>query len=293
MTAVLYGGGDEIDLAEMGVFEDGTVFLSGSGLAEMCGVERNTINRWANEFDANSGRKRDEALYGMLQARQYTGDSLFVKAKLRGQTVNAFPEPVCTAIIQYYAFDSDKPTAQARRSLQLFMQAGLRFYVYGVLGYDPTKVVPPEFQAYHARLLLNRIPSGYFSVLQETSRLVLEAIRHELIVDSRTIPDISVGQCWATYWKANGLRDQCGPRTKYPHKYPDDHPQAKANDYIEAWIYPNAARGLFHDWLDREYLPRQYPKYLRGKVKDKVLPPQKADLLIDALVPAQLEADHE
>ena len=38
--------------------------------------------------------------------------------------------------------------------------------------------------------------SGWWSVFSETAHVVLNAIRNGLIVDSHTIPDISVGLAW-------------------------------------------------------------------------------------------------
>jgi hypothetical protein len=113
----------------------------------------------------------------------------------------------------------------------------------------------------------------------------LESIRHGLTVDNHTVPDVSVGIAWAKYWKSNNLEAKHGPRKKYPHKYPDDHPQSAANNVIEPNIYPTAALVEFRTWLETDYLPRTYPRYL----KSKQLPPSRAELLIASLVPPQLE----
>ncbi len=105
------------------------------------------------------------------------------------------------------------------------------------------------------------------------------------------MPDISVGQCWAKYWKKESLAVRFGERQKFPHKYPDYMPQAMANDFIEAAIYPLTALGEFRVWLQEVYLPEQYPKYIHSKVKAGALPPSRAELLLEAVGPAEEEQE--
>lgn len=274
---------------EMGVFANGTTFLTGRGLAAACGVVPSVVNQWANEFDANSGKERDQIIYEILEDQDYDGDTLFVKVMFNGQEVNAYPEVVCMAVLEYYAHHADRSNDHARHNLRVFQRAGLREFVYSNLGYDPTHKIPAEFQAYHDRVLLNRMPQGYFSCFSETHHIVMESIRHGLPVDSHTVPDGSVGIAWAKHWRDNNLEAKYGAREKYPHKYPDDHPQSVANDIIEANIYPLKALGEFRLWLESDYLPQLYPKYLQSKVKQRLLPPSRAELLIASLVPPQLE----
>jgi hypothetical protein len=276
-----------INGVEMGVFADGSSFLTGRGLAAVCGVVPSVVNQMANEFDANSGKPRDEAIHEILEEQGYEGEGLFFKTMFNGQEVNAYPEVVCMAVLEYYAHIADRSTEQARRSLRLFQRAGLRAFVYSNLGYDPTNQVPERFKSYHDRVLLNRMPNGYFSCFSETSHMILESIRAGLQVDDHTVPDISVGKAWSTHWTGHDLESRFGARVKYSHTYPDDYPQSAANDVIEAYTYPLAALGEFRLWLDREYLSTKYPKYLQTKVRQGVLPPSRAELLIASLVPPQ------
>lgn len=74
----------------------------------------------------------------------------------------------------------------------------------------------------------------------------------------------------------------------YPHRYPDDHPQAKSNPQ-ESWCYPIGALGEFRQWLQDEYLEGgKFKGYLNGKVKKGELAPSVAQLAIAAVTPAQL-----
>lgn len=278
----------DVNGVEMGVFADGSSFLTGRGVAAVCGVVPSVINQMANEFNVNSGKPRDEAIRDILDDQGFDGEDLYVKTKFNGQEVNAYPEVVVMAFLEYYAHIADRGTEQARRSLRMFQRAGLRAFVYSTLGYDPAQQVPNAFKSYHDRLLRNRMPAGYFSCFSETHHIVMESIRHGLEVDSHTVPDGSVGTHWANHWRDAGLDRRYDERLKYPHTYPDDYPQSAANAIIEAWIYPLAALGEFRVWLEQEYLPKHYPKYLKNKVRQGALPPSRAELLIATLAPPQL-----
>lgn len=272
----------DLDGLEMGVLSDGTVFLSGRGLAAASGVAPSVISQLANEYDANSGKPRDEHLYTLLEEQKFAAASLYYRARVNGQETNIFPEPVVMAVLGYYAFTVGRPDAQ--QNYRALARAGLRAFVYSSLGYDPSNKVTDRFAAFHARLMLNAVPQGLFSVLAETAHVVMNAIRAGLDVDDHTVPDISVGMFWGEYWGTNRFAAQWGERVRHKHFYPDDFPQATANGYIECWLYPNAARGTFHDWLDREYLPRHYPNYLQRKVRMGALPASRAELMIAAVV---------
>lgn len=290
MTAIVSRTFDDL---EIGVLADGTAFLTGSALAAVCGVDRSVVNRWANEFDANSGKTRDEALYRLLQAQQYEGDSLFIKTRLNGQEVNAFPEAVCMAILEYYAFDAERNSDRALHNYRRLARAGIRAFVYSALGYSPNQQIPGQFKSYLDRVMLNRVPNGMYSCFSETAHIVLTSIQAGLIVDDHTVPDISVGKAWSTYWKSNNLAARFGERTKHSHSYPADYPQSAANEIIEAYVYPIDSLGEFRSWLDREYLPQRYPNYLAKKVKTGALPASQAELLLATLVPPQIPANSE
>ncbi len=68
----------------------------------------------------------------------------------------------------------------------------------------------------------------------------------------------------------------------HSHTYPESFPQSQANP--EAWIYPIESLGEFRRWLDTDYLPNKYPTYLKTKVKQGLLPPSTAALILAAVV---------
>lgn len=271
---------------EMGVLADGTSFLTGRGLATVCGVAPSVINQWANEYDADSQKPRDVAITRLIEQQKYEGDSLFYKTRFNGQEVNAYPEAVCMAVIEYYAFEADRKSEQALRSYRAFARAGLRAFVYTSLGYDPQRQIPDPFRSYYERHMLNKVPRGMFSCFSETAHIVLTSIQSGLQVDQHTVPDISVGQMWSKHWTENKLAEQFGERDKHPHIYPPDYPQSAVTP--EAFVYPIDSLGAFRAWLDSDYLPKKYPGYLQRKVKLGALPASRAELLLEALVPKEL-----
>ena len=69
--------------------------------------------------------------------------------------------------------------------------------------------------------------------------------------------------------------------------YPDYFPQAKSNPQ-DMNVYPVAALPEFRVWLQTEYIPKKFPSYLKGKVKDGILPPSAAELLLSHALPPAL-----
>jgi hypothetical protein len=276
---------------EMGVFADGAPFLTGRGLAALCGVAPSVINQWANDYDADSTKPRDVAITRLIEAQSYQGDELFYKTTIvtkigTKDEVNAYPEAVCMAVLEYYAFEADRRSEGALRNYRILARAGLRAFVYSALGYDPTRQLSDPFRSFHERLMLNVLPPRVYSCFTETAHVVLAAIRAGLIVDQHTVPDISVGQYWSKYWVANDLDDEFGERTRHPHVYPDDYAQSVVTP--EAFTYPIDSLPRFRRWLDEEYLPSKYPAYIKRKVKDGALPASRAELLIESIVPKAL-----
>ena len=102
-------------------------------------------------------------------------------------------------------------------------------------------------------------------------------------VGEKVVVDISIGQYWAKHWMDNDLEGQFGSRAKYPHRYPDSHPQALSNPQ-ESWCYPLEALGYYRRWLQSEYIGGgKFSKYIEGKVSRGELPPSVAQLAITAV----------
>jgi hypothetical protein len=278
---------------EMGVLQDGTPFLSGRGLAKACGISNSTLVEWG-EFTPKLGDSlRAGKMAEILAAQKYEGDRFFVRVPNGIQfgkeaTVSAYPDAVCMAFIEYYAFEADKE--RAKNSFRVLGRRELRKFIYEAIGYDPNQSTLTSWQQFHDRLLLNKVPSGYFSVFQETSGVVLNAIRSGLICDQHTVPDTSIGSVWGKYWTSNKLEEKYGSRVRYSHIYPSYFPQSQANGYIKPFIYPYAALGEFRQWLDDEYIPEKFPSYLNRKIKEGALTSESAMKVIKAITPHLLSS---
>ena len=279
----------EADGIQMGVLEDGTPFLTGRGLAVMCGISPGTLNDWGEKTPIEGDRLRMGKMAELLIAQGFESDRFFTKIKFEGQESNAYTDAVCMAFLEYYAFEAGaRCTEEAKNNYRVLARKTLRDFIYVAVGYDPQNVVPESWKHFHDRLILNAVPLGYFSVFKETADIVVSAIREGLVVDSHTVPDISVGQMWSKYWSAQNLHNQYGIQIQYPHEYPDYFPQAQANGNIYTYLYPIEALGLFRKWLQTKYLPEKFPNYLKRKVKQGAIPASSAELLIKAVTPIEL-----
>lgn len=279
----------EAEGIQMGVLENGTPFLTGRGLATMCGISPSTLNEWGEKVPLEGVRLRKGKIAELLSVQGFEGDRFFTKIKFEGQESNAYPDAVCMAFLEYYAFEAGaRCTDTAKNNYRLLARKTLRNFIYTTVGYNPQNTVSDSWRQFHDRLTLNPIPLEYFSIFKETADMVLCAITEGLVVDSNTVPDISIGTMWSKYWNTQNLRDQYGIRVQYLHEYPDYFPQAKANGDIYAYIYPIEALGLFRRWLQTTYLPEKFPNYLKNKVRKGDIPASSAELLIKAVTPKKL-----
>lgn len=279
----------EADGIQMGVLEDGTPFLTGRGLAIVCGVDEKSVRNWGTEIPQTGADLRMGKMAELLLAQGFEGADFFTKIKFGGQEANAYPDGVCMAFLEYYAFEAGgRCTEEAKNNYRVLARKTLRNFIYIAVGYDPQNIVPDSWKHFHDRLVLNSVPLGYFSVFKETADMVVCAIQEGLIVDSHTVPDISVGTMWSKYWSAQDLHNQYGIRIQYPHEYPDYFPQSQASGSIFAYLYPIEALGLFRKWFQTKYLPEKFPSYLKRKIKQGAIPASSAELLIKAVTPKEL-----
>lgn len=100
------------------------------------------------------------------------------------------------------------------------------------------------------------IPDGYWSVLLESSKLLVY-VEDELglPVDRADLLDGSVGIRWANY--REGKR-WAGDRVKYKYTFPDGRT-------VSPWAYGNSELLEFRRWLDNDYRPNALPGYLHSK----------------------------
>jgi hypothetical protein len=259
----------DVNGIEMGVLENGIPFLTQSGLSRIAGVARSVIyditQEWAAQFDNEVlGKGRFAWLRQYLGERGYNEPQLFVATKSAGQAHYAYPDIVCMAVIEYYAFEAQTKSQAAIENYRRLATYGLQKFIFDALNYTP----PDKWRFFHDRvsLLTNAAPEGYFVVFHEVTGLISDLIAAGLPVNDKTIPDISVGKAWGIHWVANGLDAKYGQRIKYDHYYPSYYPQAVSNPQ-EPWAYPDAALPTFRKWFRSEYLATKYPKYILTKAQ--------------------------
>jgi hypothetical protein len=275
----------EVDGIQMGVLSDGTPFLTLRGLARMCGIDHTVLLRLATDWETEKTKPRGMKIRELLTGQGYSGDALYIRTRGKFGETHAYADAVCMAILEYYAFDAttQRNNEIAVRNYRLLARSSFRAFIYNRCGYDPDKHIPDSWKNFHERILLNdQLPVGQFSVFREIADLVVNMIQKGCPIDQHTVPDVSVGRAWSDYWVNKGLEAEFGPRTKFPHIYPDSFPQSAANP-VDAWVYPVAALGAFRVWIYEHYVPNTFPRYIQGKVKTGVFLPSRAELLLGAV----------
>lgn len=273
----------------MGVLSDGTPYLNQRGLSVLCGVENAHIGTISNQWNDSDPKPRIKKIKSILEQAGFTSSVAHVEIYHSGRTHFCYPAEICLATLEYYAFDAGANVQeQARANFRLLAGSKLRDMIYSRVGYDPTGA--NRFQQWHDRIALNyqSAPKGFFHVFNEAHTIIYELILAGANVGPKTVVDISIGLHWGRYWEGNGLDAKFGKREKYPHRYPDDHPQSKSNPQ-ESWCYPLDALGEFRRWLQDEYIEGgKFKGYLDSKVSKGDLPPSVAQLAIEAITPAAL-----
>lgn len=273
----------EIDGIQMGVLNDGTPYLTARGLARMCGIDNAVIFRTAGDWENEKQRPRGKKILDILSKTGYKSENICTRTRGASGETHAYVDSVCMAFLEYYAFESEQGQNEtALKNYRLLARMSFRAFIYQQVGYNPSQQLAESWKTFVARIQLNdSMPIGYFSILREMADLIVHMINAGANIDSHSVPDISVGQRWATHWGDIQGDNVYGQRIRHEHRYPDWFPQAKAT--IEAWIYPNGALGIFRDWLYSSYIPDAFPKYLESKSSKGVLEPAQVTSLLNAV----------
>lgn len=275
----------------MGVLSDGTPYLNQRGLAALCGVQNAHIGTISSQWNEPDQKPRIKAIKAILDRAGYTAPAAHIEIAHSGQVYYCYPAEISLAVLEYYAFDAGTNCQpEARDNFRLLAGSALRELIYRQVGYDPTGA--RRFDRWHERIALNyqSAPRGFFHVFNEAHTVIYEMIAAGIDVGDKIVVDISIGQHWAKHWTEFDLEARFGERSKYPHCYPDSHPQSKSNPQ-ESWCYPISALGHYRDWLQVHYLEGgKFGTYLKNKVSSGQIAPSIAQLAIAALAPASLPA---
>jgi hypothetical protein len=269
---------------------DGTPYLSQRGLAAVCGVMNTHIGTISSQWNDREEKPRIRAIKSILAKVGPLPLSAHIEVVHKGTLTFCYPADVCLAIMEYYAFDAGANCRpEARDNFRLLAGSKLRELIYSQVGYDPNH--SNKFDKWHERIALNyqSTPKGYFHIFNEAHTIIYELVQAGAPIGERMVVDISVGQHWSKYWTDSDLERSYGPRQRYPHRYPDSHPQSKSNPQ-DSWCYPLSALGRYREWLQDTYIEGgKFSAYLRDKVKKGEIPPSVAQLAISAIVPPKIE----
>ena len=274
----------EIDGVGMGVLSDGTAFLTGRGLARLCGVAHAQIQRLTADWIDGAPKSRVEKIKELLQQRGVQIDKPYISLDQRSGLFFAYPDFVCLAILEYYAFEATEPQPDAKRNFRLLAGAALREFIYREVGYDPTNSVPDAWKQFHDRVSLtyNSVPKGYFGIFKEMADMIVTLGQSGLHIDSKFVPDISVGLHWGKHWTTNLLDAVFGDRIKFEHNYPNYFPQSQSNPQ-DTWCYPETSLAEFRRWLREQYIGEgKFATYITGQAEKRMIPVSFAQLAIAA-----------
>lgn len=274
----------EIDGVGMGVLSDGTPFLTGRGLARICGINAGRISEMQSAWDAGGTATMATKVKEIVASRGITLSRPYIEIKQRSGTFYAYSDVLCLAVLEYYAFDAPIQSEEAKKNFRLLAGKALADFIFAQVGYDPSHSVPDEWKQFHDRVALtyNSLPRGYFGIFKELSDMIVTLGQSGLQIDSKFVPDISVGTHWANHWNDRDLAQKHGERRKYDHNFPEYFPQSKSNPQ-DVWCYPDSALGEFRRWLQDDYIEKgKFKKYIAQKVRDRQLPVSFAQLAVAA-----------
>lgn len=277
----------EVDGVGMGVFGNGTTYLTGRGLARLCGVDQKAIVQVTQALASNVVRPREAKIAALLEKQGIDPAQPYIEVQTDKERYNAFPAGACMAFLEYYAFEAGPNTKEtAVESYRRLAGKGLQQFIYEAVGYDPSQEIDHIWAQYRDRVsnTAGTVPIGFFIVFREIADLFVALISRGSKVGASFVPDISVGVTWAKYWKDNKLEAKFGAPSSALHYYPDYFPQAASNPQtINA--YPEEAIPAFRRWAREIYLPEKLPPYLSRSVKKGLLTIDNATEVSTALLP--------
>ncbi|WP_036255649.1 hypothetical protein [Methylocapsa acidiphila] len=274
----------EIDGVGMGVFSDGTSFLTMRGLARMCGVDNASIVRMTANWNEKPLKPREAKIRELVRAQNADDTIAFIATMKNGVVHHAVPDAVCMATLEYYAFETKQGDSErAAKNYRTLARKGFNDFVYAQVGYNPSGSYDIAWQQFHDRVSLSHhtVPDGYFSVFKEISDIFVTLIRQKASLGPSFIPDISVGLAWGKYWRAESLDILYGERIKYEHNYPLYFPQSASNPQ-SPYAYPDDALGEFRKWVRVHYLKKNLPAYLETKIKNQGITAPAANRALEA-----------
>lgn len=124
-------------------------------------------------------------------------------------------------------------------------------------GKTPKSKIPYHLKRY--MMNMSSIPSGYFSVLQEMTLVLIAPLEQQgYNLPNNVIPDISEGKMFANWLKNKGVNTDEMPT--YQHKYEDGR-------IVPAKMYPSEYLHDFREHVSKVWLPKRAVTYFEERDK--------------------------
>jgi hypothetical protein len=137
----------EIQGIGMGVLKDGTPFLTQRGLALLCGVQNAHIRTIGADWDEPTQKQRITIIKDLLANRSVPVDMPYIQVRKGSKIIYAYPDSVCLAILEYYAFEAGSNCqTEAKSNFRALAAQGLREFIYTQVGYSPEIEIPVSWQ---------------------------------------------------------------------------------------------------------------------------------------------------
>jgi len=140
----------------MGVLSDGTPFLTQRGLARLCGVRNAHIGTISTGWSKSGQTARIRRIRAILSATGISVEEPHVRLQRGSRATFAYPETVCLAVLEYYAFHAGaRCREEARRNFRNLAGSALRSFIYAQTGYGLGHASPPHLGALAAGVSLS------------------------------------------------------------------------------------------------------------------------------------------
>jgi transcriptional regulator with XRE-family HTH domain len=167
--------------------------MSQSGLARLCGVRPDAVNKLLKGLMTSFCPEFLKPLQGM--------DLTLMASVHEFKNVTILRDTVCAQILEWYAFESQRPNETARQAFRKFASMGIRTWIQGITGWEkgtealtlePQPEPKPEIETVKSDLA--QIAQGFGQL--EHSLLVALKHCHAIhnIVEQPTVVDLSLQQ---------------------------------------------------------------------------------------------------
>jgi transcriptional regulator with XRE-family HTH domain len=171
--------------------------MSQSGLAKLCGVNQQAVNQLLKSVTTSSCPE----FLKPLQGKDLTVTTSFSKF----QNVRVVKDSVCALILEWYAFESQRPTEKARQAFRQFASLGIRVWIQEITGWSNSTVFQLQPQHYPATTVaeVQQAPPlpDIKSCLDQLASLehdILVSLKHRHaihnIVEKPTVVDLSLNR---------------------------------------------------------------------------------------------------